>query len=115
MLFLMETRVNIGVNDKADETVRDGVLWVVADVKGEKKNLRVPVVIDRPFLIEHGLNYATWRRLKRQIEKMGINATHLELKIQGKRSSNHFCYKLDEYKEIYARGKGQPLWSEAYV
>lgn len=106
MHFLTEQRVNIGINPHADEASRHGVLWVTSE---DSRNLRVPVIIDKPLLIKNGVNYATWRRLKRQIEKMGIIATHLELKIDGK----HFCYQLDEYKELYAHGKGRPLWRTA--
>jgi hypothetical protein len=109
MNFLTEQRVNLGVNPNADESVRHGVLWVDQKTSNERVNLRVPVIIDKPKLLARGMNYATWRRLKRQIEKMGINATHLELKIEG----NHYCYQLDEYKELYARGKGTPLWRAA--
>lgn len=112
MLFLMEARVNIGVNEHADETTRHGVLWVEADSEGKKIQLRTPVIIDRPHLIRDGLNYATWRRLKRQIEKMGINATHLELEI----GFGHYCYLLAEYKELYAApGKGRPLHTPGFA
>lgn len=111
MLFLTEQRVNIGINPQADETMRTGVLWVDADANGQVKNLRVPVIIDQPSRIRNGVNYATWRRLKRQIEKMGINATHLELKI----GDSHYCYLLEEYKEIYAHGRGQPLWRAGFA
>lgn len=111
MLFLTEARVNIGINKDADESVRHGVLWVDANASGETKSLRVPVIIDRPQLIKDGLNYATWRRLKRQIEKMGIIATHLELRV----GKNHFCYQLDAYKELYASGRGTPLWRAGFA
>jgi hypothetical protein len=103
MLFLTEQKVNIGINPHADETTRHGVLWVNAQTA---PSMRVPVIIDKVWLIKNGVNYATWRRLKRQIEKMGIVATHLEIKVDGR----HYCYQLDEYKELYAHGKGRPMW-----
>lgn len=113
MLSLMERRVNIGINENASIQTRHGVLWVVKETPGteEQQHLRVPVIIDKPQLISSGLNYATWRRLKRQIVKMGINATHIELVLC---EDGHFCYKLDEYKEIYASGTGRvaPMYVE---
>lgn len=108
MLFLAEKKVNLGINPMACEASRHGVLWVNADAAGVNKQVRAPVILDKPHLLRAGVNYATWRRLKKQIDKMGINATHLELCIDG----NHYCYQLDEYKELYAAcGKGRPLWS----
>lgn len=102
---LFERRVNIGISEHADEKMRHGVLWVNADVPGiGKRSLRAPIIIDRPHLIASGLNYATWRRLKQQVEKMGIDATHLELNIS---NEGKFCYKLDEFKEVYASTSGQ--------
>lgn len=102
MLSLMERRVNIGINTLADETTRHGVLWVQIDEpNGNVTNGRVPLILDKPHMVEDGVNYATWRRLKRQIEKMGIKATHMELK--GRK--HHYCYKLDVYKELYAEGR----------
>ena len=101
---LFERHVNIGINEHANEKTRHGVLWVNADVPGVgKRSLRAPIIIDKPHLIGSGLNYATWRRLKQQVEKMGIDATHLELNLAGE---GMFCYKLDEYKEIYASATG---------
>ena len=99
-LALFERRINIGICEHASIQTRHGVLWAEADVPGVgKRNLRVPIIIDKPHLIGSGLNYATWRRVKNQIEKMGIKATHLELNLD---TDGKFCYKLDEYKEIYA-------------
>jgi hypothetical protein len=111
MLFLGEKRVHIGVNMMADEAVRHGVLWL-KDAAGEQKNRRVPVIIDKPHLLRHGLNFATWRRLKRQIEKMGMHASHLELNIDGAR----YSYKLDVFKEVYAsEHQNQPAWQTLLV
>ncbi len=108
MLALLESRINIGINNLADEKTRHGVLWVIIDEPDDTVTSgRVPVIFDKPNLAVGGLNYATWRRLKRQIEKMGINATHLELK--GPR--HHYCYQMDRYKEIYADGRtGTPRY-----
>ena len=115
MLSLCERRINIGISEHAGEATRHGVLWVKADVPGVgMRNLRVPVIIDRPHLVSSGLNYATWRRVKRQIEKMGVNATHIELTLG---REGHFCYKLDEYKEIYASTTGHkaPMYTEGFA
>lgn len=115
MLALCERRINIGISEHADEQTRHGVLWVDADVVGVgKRNLRVPIIIDKPHLVASGLNYATWRRVKRQIEKMGIKATHLELNLA---NEGKFCYKLDEYKEIYAStvGRRAPMYTEGFA
>lgn len=115
MLSLCECRVNIGISEHADEKTRHGVLWVIADVPGNGvKNLRVPILIDKPNLVSSGLNYATWRRVKRQIEKMGITATHIELTLG---NEGHFCYKLDEYKEIYASttGRKAPMYTVGFA
>lgn len=106
MLALCERRINIGINEHASEKSRHGVLWVEADINDQKKNLRVPLIIDKPQFVEGGLNYATWRRVKRQIEKMGIKATHIELKFSGR----HYCYLLSEYKELYAGARGTPVY-----
>lgn len=106
MLALCERRIHIGINQHAGEAQRHGVLWVNADLEnGKRVSLRAPIIIDKPQLVRDGLNYATWRRVKRQIEKMGINATHIELKFDGK----HYCYRLDMYKELYATSGGTPL------
>lgn len=107
MLALCERRIHIGINEQASEKTRHGVLWVQADLASGKKNVRVPVIIDKPHYVENGLNYATWRRVKRQIEKMGIKATHLELKF----TNAHYCYQLDVYKELYAGTRGRPVYS----
>lgn len=119
MLFLLEQRVHIGINNQASETTRHGVLWVTTDVDGVPKELRVPVIIDKPHLVAGGLNFATWRRVKRQIEKMGLKATHLELdftkdkKIEG---GGHYCYLLNSYKELLVSGnKGRPLYQQGYA
>ncbi len=111
MLVLCEKKIHIGINPMATEASRHGVLWVDADQAGVSKNLRAPVIIDKPHLIRNGLNYATWRRLKKQIDKMGIKATHLELLIEG----NHFCYELDEFKEIYAKGKSKTVFQTGFA
>lgn len=109
MFALCERRINIGINDQASKQTRHGVLWVVADIDNQKCNVRAPIIIDKPHLVRSGLNYATWKRVKDQIEKMGINATHIELKFG---ESGHFCYQLDVYKELYAHGCGKPLCYE---
>lgn len=117
-LFLAEQRVNIGVNMDAGEEQRHGVLWAKIDLNGEEKNVRIPVILDKPQLLTRGLNYATWRRLKRQIEKMGIRATHLELKFDPKKfeDAGHFSYQLDRYKELLNnRQKGQPLYQPGFA
>lgn len=118
MLFLAEQRINIGVNMDAGEEQRHGVLWATIDLKGEQKNVRIPVIIDKPQLVCGGINYATWRRVKRQIEKMGLHATHLELKFDPKKfiEGGTFLYKLDKYKELYNnRQKGQPLYQPGFA
>lgn len=115
MLALCERRVNIGIAEHASVETRHGVLWVDADIPGVgKQNIRVPIIIDKPQLISSGLNYATWRRMKRQIEKMGIRATHLELNLG---HEGRFCYKLDVYKEIYASTTGQraPMYVDGFA
>lgn len=112
MLQLMEKRINIGINNHADETTRHGVLWVVTDKPdGTKESTRVPLILDKPNLVDGGLNYATWKRLKKQILKMGINATHMELK--GLR--HHFCYDMVKYKELYnERVVGMPQYQVGF-
>jgi hypothetical protein len=117
-LFLSEQRINIGVNMNAGEAQRHGVLWATIDLNGEQQNVRIPVIIDKPNLVSRGMNYATWRRVKRQIEKMGIKATHLELKFDPAKfaDAGSFCYKLDKYKELYnERQKGQPLYQTGFA
>lgn len=111
MLFLSEQRINIGINPQADETTRHGVLWADYELDGVVHKVRHPIIIDKPQLACEGLNYATWKRVKRQIEKMGIKATHIELKFDPAKfiSGGHYCYKLDKYKELYnVRSVGQP-------
>lgn len=111
MLFLSEQRINIGINRQAGEAQRHGVLWATEAIDGVVTSVRLPVIIDKPRLACEGLNFATWKRVKRQIEKMGITATHIELKFdpQTYPEGGHFCYKLDKYKELYnARNVGQP-------
>jgi hypothetical protein len=99
MFNIFERQVNIGICNNASEHTRHGVLWVDADVPGVGvQKLRVPVIIDKPHLINSGLNRATWRRVKKQVTKMGINATHLELDLSG----GKFCYQMNAYKEVYA-------------
>lgn len=118
MLFLSEQRINIGINPNACETKRHGVLWAVINLNGEEQNVRLPVIIDKPNLVCEGLNYATWRRVKRQIEQMGVTATHIELKFDPEQYENggHFCYELGpKFKETYnarggkGRSKSRPL------
>lgn len=108
MLAICETRVNIGINPQSDSTVRHGVLWTIQPQEdGTKKSVLVPLILDRPRVIKDGLNYATWNRLRKQIIKMGIEATHMELQYQ----DQHLCYTLDRYKELYAkRSVGQPQY-----
>lgn len=108
MLALMEARVNIGINPKSDSTTRHGVLWTIQTQEdGTKRSLLVPLILDRPSVITDGLNYATWNRLRKQITKMGIVATHMELQYR----DQHLCYTLDRYKELYAkRSVGQPQY-----
>jgi hypothetical protein len=112
MLFLSEQRIHIGVNRQAGEKQRHGVIWANETVGGVVTSVRLPIIIDKPRLACEGMNYATWKRVKRQIVKMGIDATHIELKFdpQAFPEGGHFCYKLDAYKELYnARNTGQPL------
>lgn len=106
MLAICESRVNIGVNPQADATTRHGVLWTVQPQEdGTTKSVLVPLILDKPHLVKDGLNYATWNRLRKQIRKMGIVATHMELV----GPDYHFCYLLDRYNELYAtRAKGRP-------
>lgn len=118
MLFLAEQRINIGVNMDAGEEQRHGVLWASIDLNGTQTNVRIPVIIDKPILVSRGLNYATWRRVKRQIEKMGIRATHLELKFDPKKfaEAGTFLYQLDKYKELYNdRQVGQPRYQPGFA
>lgn len=115
MLFLMEQRVHVGVNKQAGPKQRHGLIWVKANDDGVVE--RLPIIIDKPHLVCEGINFATWRRIKQQIKKMGIEATHLELDFttQDKKFENggHFCYDLrDKYKELYCgKGKGTPLYA----
>lgn len=111
MLALCERRINIGINPLACEKTRHGVLWVEADATDTKKNLRVPIIIDKPHLVSSGLNYATWKRVKRQVEKMGIKATHIELKF----NDRHYCYEVAKYKELYAGNRGTPVYVRGYA
>lgn len=100
MLCLMESRIQIGINPQACPTKRHGVLWTGVDEQ-------VPLIIDKPHLIaSRGLNYATWRRVKKQLKKMGILASHIELDFTKGNFENgaHFCYRLDEYEELYCSG-----------
>lgn len=108
MLQLMEKRINIGINNQADENTRHGVLWVVKDnPDGTVESTRVPLIFDKPELAAGGLNYATWARLKKQINKMAIKATHMELK----GLKHHYCYDMVRYKELYNEKKiGQPQY-----
>lgn len=108
MLALCEARVNIGINPQSDAKTRHGVLWTIQTQEdGTKRSVLVPLVLDRPSVITDGLNYATWNRLRKQITKMSIEATHMELQYQGQ----HLCYTLDRYKELYAkRSVGQPQY-----
>jgi hypothetical protein len=96
----MESRIHIGVNPRACPTKQHGVLWVGV-------NERLPVIIDKPELIaSRGLNYATWKRVKKQLKKMSILATHIELDFTKGNFENgaHFCYRLDKYEEMYCSG-----------
>lgn len=112
MLFLSEQRIHIGINQHAGEKQRHGVLWAVVDKEdGEKENIRYPLIIDKPHLVCDGLNYATWRRVKKQIDKMGIKATHIELNFDLNKYPNggHFCYLVETYKELYNdKGNSRP-------
>lgn len=112
MLALMETRVNIGINNHADETTRHGVLWtVVKNENGQEESIRVPLILDKPHLVVRGINYATWKRLKKQIHKMGIVVTHMELK----GATHHYCYHMDKYAEtLCQRKEGQPQYQLGY-
>lgn len=112
MLALCAAKVNIGINNHADETTRHGVLWVVTDKPdGTQESTRVPLILDKPHLVERGLTYATWARLKKQINKMGINATHMELK----GLKHHFCYDMVKYKELYNEGHvGMPRYQVGF-
>ena len=118
MLFLSEQRINIGVNQHAGPEQRHGVLWAVVTKDGVAENIRYPLIIDKPHLVCEGLNFATWRRIKKQIKKMGIEATHIELLFHAKKfpDAGHFCYLLSEYKELYnAKNKGRPIYQNGYT
>lgn len=118
MLFLTEKRINIGINEHAGEAQRHGVLCAVVKKDGKETEVRIPVIIDKPHLVCDGLNYATWRRVKTQLRKMGITASHIELKFDEKKfeRAGHYCYTLDEYKEIYnLSSKGKPVYTEGFA
>lgn len=95
----LERHVNIGIGPKACETKRTGVLWINVLKDGQKLPARVSIMIDRPERIKNGLNVYTWKRLKDQVEKLEIDATHLELTFE---NGNKFCYCMDEFKLLYS-------------
>lgn len=100
LFHVSEARVNIGVVIVADGVVAKGhgVLMVrTKDENNENVLHHVDVVFDKPQLLYNGLNYFTYRRLKKQIVKMGLDASHLELSC----SKVPSCYALDTYRQIY--------------
>jgi hypothetical protein len=101
MFHISEARINIGVivTPKGVGAKSHGTLMVnTVDSKTAQVVVsKVDVVLDRPDLIHNGLNYFTWRRLKKQIQKMGLVATHLELTCTGE----PVCYSLEAYKQVY--------------
>lgn len=99
MFNISEVRINISIGNGVTDENRHGVLWLNRNPDHvQPTNLRVPFIFDRPERVRKGLNYWTHRRLVHQIKKMGLDVSHIEIRIGGK----HFCYTYKEYREIYA-------------
>lgn len=90
-------RLDISIGSGLTEKNANGCLWT----RPHGANGRVvPVyfLINKPRVVRKGMTFANWSAVREQVHKLGIEATHIELNIDGKK----FCYLMDSYVEIYS-------------
>ena len=90
-------RLDISIGSGLTEKNANGCLWT----RPHGVNGRVvPVyfLINKPRVVRNGMTFANWSAVRKQVGKLGIEATHIELCIEGKK----FCYQMERYVEIYS-------------
>lgn len=105
MRGIAEKHVHISL--VTDAGVKHGLLWVRGNESTQGRSTRVGFRLDMYRALRYGINYWTLRRLCRQLTRMGIDATHLELFGVKRR----YCYCLETYREIFCETNHVPLVS----
>lgn len=82
-----------------------GQLWIRASETTNGLSTRKPFRLDTPWQVKFGMNYWTLRRICRQISRMGIDATHVELYGKDRR----YCYCTSTYREIFDETNHVPI------
>lgn len=90
-------RIHISIGAGLTEENSHGSLWT-KPYGANGKVVPVYFLINKPRVVRNGMTFANWSALNSQIQKMGIEATHIELCIEGKK----YCYQMDKYVEIYS-------------
>lgn len=105
MPILFEPRVEISIGTGLTEENAHGSLWVQTRVDGVVRNVRTYFVLSKPQCVKAGLSFGVWHSLIKQIKKMGLTATHIEITANDK----HYCYAADRYSELYAGAVGRSV------
>lgn len=95
MRGIAEKHVHISLVD--EESNNHGLLWVRGSGTMSGRSIRVPFRIDQIWQLKHGMNFYTVKRLKRQLTRMGVDATHIELIGKERR----YCYCTETCREIF--------------
>lgn len=110
MVSMFDPRLEISVGTGLTEENSHGVLWI--DVVENKKleRRRVFFTLNKPQCVRQGLTYGMWNSLVKQITKMGLAATHIELTGQpGRKENKTFCYSASKYNELFAGVTGRSV------
>lgn len=110
MVSLFDPRLEISVGSSLTEVNSHGILWV--DVVENKKLTRKRVFfkLNKPQCVRQGLTYGMWSSLVKQVTKMGLACTHIELTgIPENKERKTFCYRADKYSELFAGITGRSV------
>lgn len=95
MRGIAEKHVHISLVDEGSK--HHGLLWVRGSGTMSGRSIRVPFRIDQIWQLKYGMNFFTVKRLKRQLTRMGVDATHIELIGKERR----YCYCTETCREIF--------------
>ena len=102
MRGIAEKHIQISTTDRGKP---HGQLWVRASEATNGLATRQTFRLDTPWQVKFGMNYWTLRRLCRQIARLGIDATHIEL--YGKDRRYRYC--TSTYREIFDESNHVPI------
>lgn len=105
MPSLYDPRIQVSIGTGVSNNNAHGTVWTrVVDGKVEGVEA-VPFLLSKPQCVRSGLSYIVWSGIVRQFKKLGLDPTHMEIRVGNK----HFCYLAGSYREIYSGATGRAV------